>query len=84
MAIILGVALIWVAMEKCNYVICNQGATGSNPVAGTIHTSADEPLVPQVRFWEIGGRGRVDKSERPVAPSCRHSVTSTVKGTALS
>ena len=36
MSIILGVALNWVAMEKHNYVICNQGVTSSNLVAGTI------------------------------------------------
>ncbi|MEY4501882.1 MAG: hypothetical protein RIS52_1772 [Pseudomonadota bacterium] len=32
---ILVIALIWVAMEKRNFVICNQGVTSSNLVAGT-------------------------------------------------
>jgi hypothetical protein len=34
---ILVIALIWVAMEKRNFVICNQGVTSSNLVAGTIY-----------------------------------------------
>jgi Ala-tRNA(Pro) deacylase len=36
MTIFLNVALNWVAMEKHNFVICNQGVASSNLAAGTI------------------------------------------------
>jgi hypothetical protein len=68
---ILVIALIWVAMEKRNFVICNQGVTSSNLVAGTsFFNDLTVIITPTGGAFRVPRHHQVITIDRRIAQRC--------------